>query len=151
MATFVMFDEFILDLGNKEHDLGADTFKFGIVTSTAAPAATTATPRWSDFSANEVATGTSYSAGGETLTGVVWQEDGTDSELEANSFTIAQDASGFTNGRYGILYNSTHISGLAIGFVDFGADKSIQGGPLVVKFSSVASGSPGRVFYASST
>ena len=151
MATFVMFDEFILDLGDEIHDMAADTFKFGLVTSAAAPAATTATPRWGDFSANEVTTGTSYSAGGVSMTGQLWQEDGTDTELELNSFTINQDASGFTNARYGILYNDTAAADQAVGFVDFGSDQSIQSGDLVIKFSSIASGSPGRVFYCSST
>lgn len=67
MATgdVTWFDQALLDLGKKIHDLSTDVLKLGLVTSTVTPSATTADPRWgagggTNLSTNAVATGTAW-------------------------------------------------------------------------------------------
>lgn len=133
------FRQALLDLGKKLHDLSADTLKVGITTGGTTPLATTADPRWgaggtTNFAAEEVATGTSYSAGGPSLASVTWSLVSNEPTLRATDPVIAQDASGFTNGRWGIIYNSTDAGKRAIGFIDLGSSRSIQTGALTLNF-----------------
>lgn len=134
-GDITIFNEFRLELGKKSHAMPSDVIKLGIVTSAAAPAAAQTTPTWADFSANEVDAGTSYSLGGPTLAARTWALDGNgDVKFDADDIVVAQDATGFTDGRWGILYNSTNPTDMAIGYIDLGGDVSIQGGPLNINF-----------------
>jgi hypothetical protein len=49
--------------------------------------------------------------------------------------TIAQDAAGFTNARWGIIYNNTDANKRAIAFIDLGSDRSIVSGSLTLDWS----------------
>jgi hypothetical protein len=120
---------------------GGDTIKMGIVTNTTVPTVGTADPRWgsggsTDFSTNQVTTGTSYSSGGPTLTSQTYTRSSGIDTFDCDDITIAQDASGFTNGYYGIFYDSTDSGKHAIAFVDLGGPVSIQGGPLVLTINA---------------
>jgi hypothetical protein len=115
---------------------GGDTLKMGIVDNTVVPTMSTADPRWgsggsTDFSANEVATGSTYSSGGPTMTGQQFTRTSNTSTIDFDNFTIDQDASGFDNAYYGILYDATDSGKHAIGYVDLGGPGSIQSGPFV--------------------
>lgn len=137
MATgdITWFRQALLDVGKKVHDLSADALKVGIITSAVTPAVTDADPRFgaggtTNYATAEVAAGASYSAGGPTLASVSWALQSNQPELRAAQVTVAQDPTGFTNGRWAIIYNS--IAGnRALMMVDLGADRSVQGGPLV--------------------
>ena len=122
-------------------NLTSDTIKMGIVTNTTIPGVGTAYPTWgaagtTNFAANEVATGTSYTAGGVTLTGVTYTQSAGVNTLAAANVTVAQDAAGFTNGYYGILYDSTNANKYCIAFVDLGGPVSIQGGALQINWNA---------------
>lgn len=147
MATgdFTIFEEFVDEIGEKIHQLGSDTLKFGIINNTSAPTAADATPRWGDYSANQIGTGGGYT-GPVTLTGTTYTESGGTATLAANSFTISQNASGQSSvTAWGILYNDTATNDEAIGFFELGTI-DITAGDLVIKFNNVASGSPGTIF-----
>jgi hypothetical protein len=137
-ASVTLFNQFKLDLGTKKHDLSADTFKLAFVPSSAALTAATSDPRWgagggTNLAALEVATGTAYSAGGLTLTGVGWTLVAGVPTWAATEGTVAQDAtSGFTNARYAVLYNSTDSGKRAVGFIDMLSDRRIDTGPLSI-------------------
>lgn len=143
MATgdITWFDQALLDLGSKIHNLGSDVLKLGIVKSAANggidPATTTADPRWGAggttnlSSSSVVVTGTSYTAP-QTLASVTWSLVSGIATLRANIITLAQDASGFTNGRWGIIYNDTDTGKRALAFVDFGSDRSLVAGALTI-------------------
>lgn len=133
------FRQALLDIGKKLHDLSVDTFKMGITDGTTTPSLTTADPRWgsggtTNFAAEEVSTGSSYSAGGPSLASVTWTLVSGVPTLRATDPVIAQDASGFTDGRWGIIYNHSDAGKRAIAAVDLGAARSIQGGPLTINF-----------------
>lgn len=133
------FAQGLLDLGNKIHNLSSDVLKLGIATSTTAPAISTAAPHWggtgtTDFSSNQVSTsGTSYT-GPQTLASVTWTSVSNVPTLRATDVALAQDASGFTNGRYGIIYNSTDANKRALGYIDFGSDRTLVTGSLTINF-----------------
>lgn len=145
MATgdVTLFEEHSLDLGDGDHTFGTDTLKFGIIDNTSAPTAATATPAWGDFSANEVSAAGGYIANGLTLV-TAWAEVGGVATLQATSFTISQNASGFTDGFWGIIYNDTSVGDLAIGFMELGGVDETSG-DIIVKFNNANSGVLGNV------
>ena len=136
------FGQALLDLGNKIHDLDGDTLKVGLVTSVVTPALSTAGPHFggtgtTNFATNQVATGTAYTTGGPSLASVVWTLVSSVPTLQAAILVIAQDASGFTNARWAIIYNDTDANKRAIAFVDLGSDRSIVAGSLTLDWSGV--------------
>lgn len=138
----VFFDQFLVDVMKKLHDLSADVCKLAIITSAVTPAATTADPRWgaggtTNLSSNEVTPGGNYAAGGitlaspsVTLTGGLAMFDSTTDP------SWASNASNPTNAKWGIIYNSTDAGKRAIGFVDLGTAFDMTTGPLTVTWNA---------------
>lgn len=123
-------------------NFGADTLKLGIVTTATVPAANTADPRWgaggtTNFSTNQVATGGTSYTGPITLAGVTWSIVSGVPTLRATNVTLAQDASGFTNGAYGILYDDTLAGKYAIGYIELSAAgaASLVAGSIVIDWA----------------
>lgn len=127
-GTATVYNEAMLEGFKGSFDLSTDTLKLGIVDATITPAADDATPTWSDYSANEVVTTGNYTSGGETLTTVTFTLVSDVATLAADDVVIAIHASGFTDGYWGILYES--VSGKAICFVDMGGPVSEQAAPV---------------------
>lgn len=131
------FDQALVDILEKVHDLENDSIKMGITTGATVPSATTADPRWgaggtTNFAAEEVTPGGNYVAGGPSigapsvaLTGGLAMFDGTD-------ISIAQHAGNPTNATYGIIYNDTAAGKNALGFVDLGGAFNMTTGALDV-------------------
>lgn len=120
-------------------NLSTDSLKIGIVNSTTAPTVSTADPRWgaggtTDFSANQVATGTGYT-GPVALTSVTYTRASGVDTLSAANVTVAQDATGFTNAYYAIVYDDTVTGKYAICSVDLGGPVGIQNGPLNINWA----------------
>jgi hypothetical protein len=123
-GTIKWFAQGLHDLGNKIHDLDSDTWKMGIVTGVT-PAVNTAAPRWgaggtTNYSTSQVATtGTSYT-GPIALGSLTWTLTATGAAMDwaDTSMQLAQDASGFTNGAYGIIYNDTDASKRCIAYLE---------------------------------
>ena len=134
-GTATAFDEYLLDANKGVHDLGTDVIKVGFVDDTIVPAADQATPRWSDFSANEVSTAGGYPAGGVTLANVTFTLVNGVPTLLADDVELAINASGFTDAAYGIVYNSSATNDEALGSIDYGGDVSEQAGPVTVEFT----------------
>jgi hypothetical protein len=116
-------------------DFDTDTIKLAMVTSTYVPTPATHAV-FSDIT-NEI-TGTNYTAGGSTLSGVTLTETGGVVSFTASNITYAQSGTGFSNARYAILYKSTGVAGTSslIGYYDFGSNQS----NVVVPFSIIFSG-----------
>lgn len=145
MATgdVVWFNSALKGVGDKVHNLGSDTLKVGIIKGTSAPTAATADPRWgaggsTDFSTDEVATGSEYS-GPVALTNVSWTDVGGNGVLKADNIEIYQDNTGFTDAQYAILYNDTAAGKPAIGFIDArtkaNGPRSLQDGPFKIEWN----------------
>lgn len=133
------FNQALLDAGNKIFNLSSDVLKVGLITSAATPANSTAAPHWggtgtTNFATNQVATGGTSYTGPKTLASVTWTLVSGVATLRATDISLAQDASGFTNARWGIIYDDTDANKRALGYIDLGSDRSIVTGPLTIDF-----------------
>ncbi|MBK8772517.1 MAG: hypothetical protein IPM06_19125 [Rhizobiales bacterium] len=121
-GTFKWFAQGLHDLGNKIHDLDGDDWRMGIVTGVT-PTVATAAPHWggtgtTNYATSQVATaGTSYT-GPIVLTAEAWALNATGAAMDCADISLAQDASGFTNGAYGIVYNNTDANKRAVGYLE---------------------------------
>ena len=138
------FAQGLLDLGNKIHNLSSDAWRLGIVTTSTVPSLTTTAPHWggtgtTNFATNQVATATAYT-GPITLTTVTWTIVSGNPTFRADIVTIAQDASGFTNGAWGIIYNNTDTNKRAIGFVELSSTgaASVVSGPITIDWNGAS-------------
>lgn len=133
MATGTMkwFAQGLLDLGNKTHNLSSDVLRLGIVSAATVPALSTAAPHWggtgtTNFATNQVVTtGTQYTAP-KNLASVTWTSVANVPTLRASNIVMTIDASGFTNGAYGIIYNDTDANKRALGFVELSASAALS-------------------------
>ena len=140
-GDFKWFAQGLHDLGNKIHDLDSDDWRMGIITTATTPAVNTAAPHWggtgtTNMSTNQVATGgTSYTAP-IVLTSEAWTLNATGANMDCADITLAQDASGFTNGRWGIVYNNTDANKRCVGYLDLGSDRSLVAGSLTITMNA---------------
>jgi hypothetical protein len=140
-GDIIIFDQFLLDLGEKIHDLSSDTFKLGLVNSATTPATTTGDPRWgaggtTNFDTNEVTAGGNYTAEGATLAGVTSVLSGGKAVFDANDVTFSQNASNPTNARWGIVYNNTDAGKRCLFAVDLGSVFDMTTGDLVITWNA---------------
>ena len=116
------FQQAVLDLGNKIHNLSSDVLQLGIVTVTTVPSMATAAPHWggtgtTNFATNQVGIGGGYT-GPITLAGVTWTNVAGVLTLRATDPVIPQNAAGFSNGAYGIIFNNTDANKRALGYIE---------------------------------
>lgn len=124
------FDAGLKALGDKEVDLGGGQIKLGLVDDTITPTAATAAPTWgsggtTNFSANEVDTGGTSYTGPITLGSQSWSDVSGVMTFDAADVSLAEDAGGFTNARWGILFDDSATNKNAIAFVDLGGEVSL--------------------------
>jgi hypothetical protein len=133
----------LLQLGTKIHNLTSDVIKLGIVTNATVPTTDTAVPHWggtgtTNFATNQVGIGGGYT-GPITLASVTFTEIGSSPKvptLRATDPVIPQNASGFSTGAYGIIYNDTDANKRALGFIEISSagTASIVSGSLTLDF-----------------
>jgi hypothetical protein len=134
------FQQGLLDLGNKIHNLSSDALLLGIVTSATAPTMATAAPHWggtgtTNFATTQVGVGGGYT-GPITLASVTWTNVAGVITLRATDVVVPQNAAGFTNGAYAIIYNNTDANKRAIGYIELNAagTLSIVSGSFTIDF-----------------
>lgn len=134
------FGDGLLAITKKAMDLSADTLNLGIVTTATTPSVSTAVPHWggtgtTNFATNQVGTGGGYT-GPITLASVTITQTGGVVTLKAADIVIPQNASGFSNGAWGILYDNTDASKRAFGFIELSSagTASIVTGSLTIDF-----------------
>lgn len=125
-GTIKWFAQGLLDLGNKVHNLSADVLKLGIVTTATVPAVTTPAPHWggtgtTNFATSQVGVAGTQYTGPKTLAAVTWTLVSGVATLRATDVAMAQDASGFANGAWAIVYNDTDLNKRALGYVELSA------------------------------
>ena len=116
MSPFTKFNSFVEALGQKKHNLNADTLK--IYLSNVAPVAANAVK--ADIA--EIAAGFGYVAGGNQVPGNTFVQAAGLAKL-ASSGNVVFTAAGGNIGpfRYAILYNDTALNDELIGWWDYGA------------------------------
>ena len=134
----VMFEEFVKDVYDGVHgDLSAATIKVMLVDDTITPTAADATPRYADYSANEVSAAGGYTTGGITLSGVTTSyADGVLKFDDTGNISLALDGSGFEDAYWAIIYNDDAAADQAIGFIDLGGPVSERTGPFTITWNA---------------
>lgn len=115
-------------LATKAIDFANDTFKI-ILMQTGFTFDKDTHHGYADVSANELATGNGYTAGGATLSGVAVTEDDTDDRTEITWNNATWTASGGSIGPSpgAIIYDDTVTTPTAdpvVGYIDFGGDQT---------------------------
>lgn len=115
-------------------DLSANTIKVALVTSTYSPSADNH-DFFNDIT-NEVV-GTGYTAGGATLASKTTTQDNTDDEAVFDAADVTWTTSSIT-ARAAILYEYTGVTSTSplIAYIDFGADKTSDGGTFQITFNA---------------
>ena len=131
-------------MGDKVHDLSADTLKMGIVTNATVPASTTADPRWgaggtTNFSTNEVTPGGNYITAGPTVgdgTPDAWTRSTGTCTLDLEDVSITQNGSNPTGAYWGIIYNSTSTGKECIGFIELATAADLSAGDFTITWNA---------------
>jgi len=128
MAAFNKFNQFVLDLGNKVHNLSSDTLKLYITNT--APAPTNAVK--ADLGTELTTTNSNYTTGGLAVPATIsYTLSGAIAKLATNGTDPSITATGATASfRYVVLYNDTPTSPAdpLIGWWDYGSSISLANG-----------------------
>lgn len=122
---------FLKSLVNKEIDLDSDTIKVMLCTSSYTPDQDT--HQYKSSVTNEI-TGTGYTAGGATLSGVTITYDAATNKLTFDASDTSWSASTLV-ARYAVIYDATPGSDATrplIAYVTFDADKSSTSAPFQI-------------------
>lgn len=112
----------------------ADVLKLVIIDDTITPSPDDTSPTYSDYSANEVTNAGNYITGGITMTTVALAMAAGISTLTADDVVVAEDPSGFINGHWGLVVDTTATGSPCLGFIDLGGPESEQAGDVSVEF-----------------
>ena len=130
------FEEFIFNLGLGGFQLETDVLKCGLIDVTITQTNSDATPTWGDYSANEVSTGGGYPAGGIVIANNTYTEAAGVATLDGDDLALVLNLSGFTDAYWAIIYDDTHASDAAIGFLDLGGPVSEVAGPIAINWNA---------------
>jgi len=132
--------------GGSPNNLASDTLRLGICKNGITPTVDTADPRWgasgtTNFygvaGANECLNHVGGYNGPITMTGATWVASaGGVIKLSLPNVTIPLDASGFSDGYWGILYDDTDTGKHCVGFVELTGPVSIQAGALNINWAN---------------
>jgi hypothetical protein len=118
-GDFQLFEEFALNLGNGDHNMGSDNFSVILITTL--PTAADTSPDRADYT--ECSAGGSYSTGGIALTESWTEAAGVGTFDFTNDPEWAAAASSPTNIKAALIVNDTHASTRdAVGFIDMTTD-----------------------------
>ena len=111
-GAFVFPDLAKLNFFNATGLLGANTanFKLGLLTSAWTPNNAT-NEIWGDMSANEIAAGNGYSAGGGALTGVALTQTSGTVKFTSNAFVWTASGGSIAAWRRGVVYYNGTLNG----------------------------------------
>ena len=138
----VVFQQFLVDVQEKLHDLENNEFRLSLITNAAPPLATTPDPRWgamgtTDMSAHEVAPGGSYVSGGTLVANPSVVLIKSAAVFDADDPAMWAAASGNpSNARWAVLYNNTDSGKRCVAFVDLGSLFDMKVGDLDINFGA---------------
>ena len=130
-VSTAMCTSFKQELLNKEHDLNSDTIKLALIKASPSGTYGAATTNYSDVTGNsDEASGTGYSAGGQTLDSATISVSGTTALVDFAD-EVFSDVTLSASGC--IIYNSS-ASNKAIATISFGGTVSATAGDLTIEF-----------------
>jgi hypothetical protein len=138
--TTAMPTSFKVELLKGVHNFTAstgDTFKIALLKAAAAGSGTfgAATTNYSDLGSDQLANGSGYSTGGNTLTSVTPVADGTTAVCDFADTTWTSAT--FTSSG-ALIYNDTD-AGAACAVLSFGGDQQVSSGDFQIQFPAAAS------------
>lgn len=136
MATFTKFNQFVEDVAEKVHNLGADTLKVAL-TNSAPLAANTVFAN-----ITEIAAGNGYTAGGTASTISSSAQTSGTYKLVITDVTFTASGGSIGPFRYVVVYNDTPTSPAdpLIGFYDYGTNVTVTDGNSFTTDFSAANG-----------
>jgi hypothetical protein len=108
---------FKVGLFNGQFNLASDTIKMALYNGNA-----NLNPSTTAYTSTNEVTGTGYTAGGQTMTGVSISYDATNSVAYVNFANVVWNPAAFT-ARCALIYDAT-ASNASIAVIDFGSDKT---------------------------
>ena len=130
-VSTAMCTSFKQQLLNKEHELNSDTIKLALIKASPSGTYGAATTNYSDVTGNsDEASGTGYSAGGQTLDSATISVSGTTAIVDFAD-EVFSDVTLSASGC--IIYNSS-ASNKAIATISFGGTVSATAGDLTIEF-----------------
>jgi hypothetical protein len=124
MASFVKFEQFVLDVALGEHTacLNADSDTLMVLLTLTAPSASADLVR-ADLPA-EIANGNGYTTNGEDAQNAATESNGTIT-VAGTDIVWTATAGGIADFRYAVLYNSDTVGDMLIGYWDNGSTVSL--------------------------
>lgn len=141
-GDIIVFDQFLLDLMLKVHDLNAaDTLRIGFIGNAVTPSVSTADPHWGGTGTTNLATdaksGGSFPATPTALTSVTATlNSGTPKLDAADPSAFSKNASNPTDIYWAIIYNDTSTNKKAICAYDMGGPVDGTAGDVTVTFNA---------------
>ena len=135
MAVWLPYDAFkTAQYNGSAIDFDTSALTVALVTSSYTPSRA-AHDFFDDVSANEVS-GTGYSAGGAALTTKTLTISNNVLTYDADDLTFTQNAGGFSNARYAVLYLNTGSAGTSrlVAYNDLVSDRGNVNSDLVLQF-----------------
>lgn len=123
-VTVSWYDSFAVNKSNGAIDLDSDTFKVALMTSSHAFNA--AHSAWADVSANEIAAGNGYTAGGQALTSVTFTQTAGVATFDADNPEWIASGGAMATSSSAVVYSAT--GGELVCSIDFGEDKTPEDG-----------------------
>ena len=145
MATgdVTLFNSFRSEIGDAIHNLSSNDFFFGLVTNTAPPTQTTAGPHWAgtgttNLATNQVSTTAGYTGPINVSTTITdnWTISGATATFDVDDVSLTQNADGFTDAYWGVIYNNTDANKRAICFLEMGGPVSLVAGDVSVTWNA---------------
>lgn len=123
MATFNKFNNFTKALGDKLHNLGADSFKVQLLNTTL----TAVMSVEADLPA-DLGTANGYTANGVALSGNSWTTSGGVAKLTLTDKVVTATGGAIGPFRYVAIFNDTATSDDLIGWFDYGSALTLNNG-----------------------
>ena len=134
MASGV-YNYFKAHLMDAEYNLGngQDTIKTALLDNS--HSFTAENDGWADVSANELASGSGYTTGGETLANQAVSIDDVDNEGVFDGDDEAWASASFT-AYHAVIYDDTHASDALICSIDFGGAQTVTSGTFTIQWAT---------------
>lgn len=133
-VTFTYYDHFLEVLGDGTLDMDTDSFKLALLDNTHIFNAVNTI--FADVSADEIAAGNGYIAGGNVLTSVTYVQTAGVVKFDSDDVIFTASGGPIATSRFAVLYDTTAANAL-LGLIDMDADKTPgDGDTLTIQFDA---------------
>jgi hypothetical protein len=124
MASFTKFQDFVEQIGLKQHNLNTDTLKVALTNTLPVNTQTVFDPV-TNHAAPAAANG--YPAGGSDIQNA-WSESGGTATLTATDVVFTASGGQIGPFRYAVIYNDTNATDMLVAWYDYGSSITLNDG-----------------------